>query len=75
MLNSFFGTRENGQAQTVSLKAWLSSRQVGEPLILVTHQVNITGLTSVVPRSGELVFAMLPSDGTVTVIGRQSTGA
>lgn len=75
LLNSFFGTRENGQAQTVSLKAWLSSRQVGEPLILVTHQVNITGLTSVVPRSGELVFAMLPSDGTVTVIGRQSTGA
>lgn len=75
LLNSFFGTPANGQAQTVSLKAWLSSRQVGEPLILVTHQVNITGLTSVVPRSGELVFAMLPSDGTVTVIGRQSTGA
>lgn len=75
LLNSFFGTPESGQEQTVSLKAWLSSHRVEWPQILVTHQVNITGLTSVVPRSGELVFATLPHHGTVAVIGRQSTGA
>ena len=44
-------------------------------IALVTHQVNITGLTSIVPRSGELVFATLDAGGAVSVIGRQSAGA
>jgi hypothetical protein len=45
------------------------------PLVLVTHQVNVTGLTSVVPRSGELVFISFDPAGGITVIGRQSAGA
>ena len=45
------------------------------PLVLVTHQVNVTGLTSIVPRSGELVFAKLDEAGAVAVIGRQSAEA
>lgn len=75
LLNSFFGEPENGRAQTEALKAWLAARPTDGPRVLVTHQVNITGLTSVVPRSGELVFATLGRAGTVLVIGRQSTGA
>lgn len=42
------------------------------PRVLVTHQVNITGLTSVVPRSGELVIATIGTDGAVSVVARQS---
>ncbi|MFN7124444.1 MAG: histidine phosphatase family protein [Allorhizobium sp.] len=74
LLNSFFGEPENGRAQTEALKTWLT-RPSDLPLVLVTHQVNITGLTSVVPRSGELVFATLDAGGAVSVIGRQSAGA
>ncbi|MBC2771705.1 histidine phosphatase family protein [Rhizobium sp. AQ_MP] len=77
LLNSFFGKPENGREQTEALRQWLSaySYTSGRPLILVTHQVNITGLTSIVPRSGELVFATMSGVGETDVIGRQSTGA
>lgn len=75
LLNSFFGEPENGRAQTEALRTWLTSRPSDLPLVLVTHQVNITGLTSVVPRSGELVFATFDAGGAVSVIGRQSAGA
>ncbi|CAN0492988.1 unnamed protein product, partial [Discosporangium mesarthrocarpum] len=33
-------------------------------------QVNITALTGVFPRSGEIVVARLGGDGGVTVLGR-----
>jgi hypothetical protein len=74
LLNSFFGGRADGREQTESLQAWLISTRSAAPRVLVTHQVNITGLTSVVPRSGELVFATIAGDGAVSVIGRQSAG-
>lgn len=75
LLNSFFGRPEDGTAQTEALRTWLSSHTSELPLVLVTHQVNITGLTSIVPRSGELVFASLDADRSVSVVGRQSTEA
>ncbi len=75
LLNSFFGRAENGATQTEALRAWLSSSPGDLPLVLVTHQVNITGLTSIVPRSGELVFTTMNSAGAISVIGRQSAGA
>lgn len=75
LLNSFFGTPENGRAQTDGLRRWLATMSSELPLVLVTHQVNVTGLTSVVPRSGELVFISFDPAGGITVIGRQSAGA
>ncbi|WP_244551873.1 histidine phosphatase family protein [Rhizobium sp. RU33A] len=75
LLNSFFGLPENGATQTEALRAWLSSSPGDLPLVLVTHQVNITGLTSIVPRSGELVFTTMNASGAISVIGRQSAGA
>lgn len=73
LLNSFFGTPEDGREQTMRLRDWLTSLPTTAPLVLVTHQVNVTGLTAVVPQSGELVFVSLDSAGGVTVIGREST--
>lgn len=74
LLNSFFDAPETGREQTEGLRAWLKHSQSSAPRVLVTHQVNITGLTSVVPRSGELVFAMIGRDGAVSVIARLSAG-
>ena len=54
-LNSFFETRERAQAQTAALRAWLAAQPAADTLVLVTHQVNITALTGIVPASGEIV--------------------
>lgn len=73
-LNSFFTDRGREPAQTAALKAWISKdrpvRTAGNPVVLVTHQVNITALTRVFPRSGEIVIARLGADGGVEVLGR-----
>lgn len=73
-LNSFFTDRASEPAQTAALKAWIvkdrALRTAGNPLVLVTHQVNITALTGVFPRSGEIVIARLGADGGVEVLGR-----
>ncbi|MEQ8709806.1 MAG: histidine phosphatase family protein [Rhodospirillales bacterium] len=68
-LNSFFESRQNGPRQTAALRQWLGSQSLAEPLVLVTHQVNITALTGVFPSSGEIVVFRLLADGAVDVIG------
>ncbi|THV22996.1 histidine phosphatase family protein [Peteryoungia ipomoeae] len=75
LLNSFFGTPADGKRQTENLRAWLvdgAARKAQPAFILVTHQVNITALTGIVPLSGEIVFAAVSGDGTVSVLGRQA---
>ena len=69
-LNSFFQDRSKGPAQTDALKTILSSRKAGAPIVLVTHQVNITALTDIFPTSGEIVVVNVRADGTVDVAGR-----
>lgn len=68
-LNSFFDAPARGERQTAELRDWLAARNAGKPLVLVTHQVNITALTGVYPRSGEVIVARMNPDGTVTVLG------
>lgn len=68
-LNSFFEAREQGPAQTAALKRWLQDYDGGKPLVLVTHQVNITGLLGVGTQSGETVIARFDPDGTFEVMG------
>lgn len=75
LLNSFFGRMQGGREQTDALRAWLASRRPETPSVLVTHQVNVTGLTSIIPASGDLVFTAFDAGGEITVIGRQSAGA
>jgi phosphohistidine phosphatase SixA len=67
-LNSFFEQPEFKVPQTEALKAFLLEvRPRRGNLILVTHQVNITALTDVVPSQGEMVVASLEDDGRLTV--------
>jgi phosphohistidine phosphatase SixA len=68
-LNSFFDDRASGPAQTQALQEWLSRRTDRRPLVLVTHQVNITALTGFTPRSGEAVVARTAKDGSVEKLG------
>lgn len=60
-LNSFFAQPNRAKPQTLALKTWLVAARHERPLVLVTHQVNITELTKVFPESGELVFIKKPS--------------
>jgi phosphohistidine phosphatase SixA len=68
-LNSFFEDRTTANAQTAQTLARLSALPAGARPILVTHQVNISALTGVVPGSGEIIVAEL-RNGALTVTGR-----
>ncbi|WP_083952781.1 MULTISPECIES: histidine phosphatase family protein [unclassified Thalassospira] len=63
-LNSFFRNRSTEAAQTAEIKAKLASLSGDEKLLLVTHQVNITALTDIFPRSGEIILFRMSDDGT-----------
>lgn len=69
-LNSFFRRQGRRDAQTTALKDWLQARSSDMPLVLVTHQVNISALTGVYPKSGELIFVEMDDTGSVRVIDR-----
>jgi phosphohistidine phosphatase SixA len=69
-LNSFFGDRPNEPAQMAELRRFLAEEGLGERLLLVTHQVNITALTGLVPRAGEIVVLSRDSYGRLAVTGR-----
>lgn len=67
-LNSFFGDGSEGPEQTATVRRFLRSHGQ-EPVILVTHQVNVTALTGVYPGDGEMVVMRPRPDGHV-VAGR-----
>lgn len=73
-LDSFFTQAGRGPAQTTALREWLSRPHDGSPRVLVTHQVNITGLTGVVPRSGEMIVVQPMANGDMRVMGRLEPG-
>ena len=72
-LNSFFGHYERRDAQTGQLLDWLKGQHLDRPIVLVTHQVNITALTGVYPDSGELVIVHRAANGEIKVIGTIGT--
>ena len=69
-LNSFFADRSTREAQTRATRELLAALPAGETAVLVSHQVNITALTGVYPRSGEVVLLRVGGDGTLEVVGR-----
>jgi phosphohistidine phosphatase SixA len=72
-LNSFFQNYDQKDASTESLKLWLSGQEIDKPLVLVTHQVNITALTGVYPSSGEIVVVKKDAQGELKVLGSIKT--
>jgi phosphohistidine phosphatase SixA len=69
-LNTFFGERARAPQQSAALAAFLRARPPGAPLILVPHQVNISGFTGAFMRSGELGGVALPRGEPPEVLGR-----
>lgn len=69
-LNSFYQNWDERQADTDTLKNWLMTDAEGAgPAILVTHQVNISALTDIVPASGEIVVVRVDAGGTLQNVG------
>lgn len=68
-LNSFFRDGGREAVQTAEVRALIKNRPKGTSLVLVTHQVNITALSGVIPRSGEIVVVR-PDGENLTVMGR-----
>jgi len=68
-LNSFFRDRERGPEQTQALREKIAGMDLSQPVVMVTHQVNITSLTSVFPSSGEILVLRRLDDGEIDVVG------
>lgn len=60
VLDSFFAQSDRRTGQTAALRQLVNSLPETPPVVLITHQVNITALTGVVPRSGEGLILALP---------------
>jgi phosphohistidine phosphatase SixA len=74
-LDSFFENRSREPEQTRAVRALIAEPFAGGNLILVTHQVNITALTGIVPAMGEIVVLSPQPGGTVRIAGRLGPGA
>jgi len=69
VLNSFFQQYERRDPQTEQLQQLIAGRDLSRPLVMVTHQVNITALTNVYPGSGDLVVIRREENGRISVVG------
>lgn len=72
VLGSFFEEPQLRHQRTRELRAWIATAADG-PLILVTHQVNITALSGIVPASGEAVVFQRQAGAGLTLIDRFTT--
>jgi hypothetical protein len=67
--DSFFDARDRRDAASEAARKVIAGWQGAGALVVATHQVNITALTSVFPRSGEGVVVRW-QNGQVVVVGR-----
>jgi phosphohistidine phosphatase SixA len=67
--NSFFSNRANEPETTARAAAILASWAGPGVLVVVTHQVNITALTDIVPRPGEGIIVKAET-GALRAVGR-----
>jgi phosphohistidine phosphatase SixA len=69
-LNSLIDSTADRDGQTAAVRSFIAGWQ-GPPLILVTHQVNITALTGLFVADGEMIV-LRPGVGSHAVAGRLS---
>jgi phosphohistidine phosphatase SixA len=74
-LDSFFDDRSREPEQTRAVRALIAEVRSDGNLVLVTHQVNITALTGVVPAPGEMIILRAELDGALRVVGRLGPAA
>ncbi|WP_373533812.1 histidine phosphatase family protein [Microcoleus sp.] len=70
-LNSFFSDSSQEARQTATIrKLIVDNRNTKGAIIMVTHQVNITAITDIVPQSGEAVILKSDRQGKIQIFGR-----
>ncbi|MFD0857958.1 histidine phosphatase family protein [Roseovarius aquimarinus] len=69
-LNSHFAGRGDREAQARAVREVLAELPADARPLLVTHQVNITALSGVFPRSGEIVVTLPNENGQLVEAGR-----
>ncbi|MEG3861184.1 histidine phosphatase family protein [Microcoleus sp. herbarium12] len=70
-LNSFFSDSSQEARQTATVrKLIVDNRNTKGAVIMVTHQVNITAITNIVPQSGEAVILKSDPQGKIKIVGR-----
>ena len=69
-LDSFFASRARASQQTAELVAQVNGLARGAPMVLVSHQVNISALTGIYPTSGEGLILVLPLGVPAQVLAR-----
>jgi phosphohistidine phosphatase SixA len=74
-LDSFFEDRSREAERTRAVRAELAGPLPVGNLVLVTHQVNITALTGIVPATGEMVILTPQPGGDFRVAGRLGPAA
>ncbi|MDX1818933.1 MAG: histidine phosphatase family protein, partial [Marinobacter sp.] len=73
-LNSFFQNRGDRLAQTRETVDQVNALGPGVPVVLVSHQVNITALAGIYPSSNEGVILALPLSDEPSVLARITPG-
>jgi len=74
-LDSFFEDRSREPEQTRAVRALMAEPRAGGTLVLITHQVNITALTGIVPAMGEMIVLSPQPGGNVRIAGRLGPAA
>ncbi|MDX2099408.1 MAG: histidine phosphatase family protein [Leptolyngbyaceae cyanobacterium bins.59] len=70
VLNSFFQNRSTERSQTEQLRQFiLKNHDTKGVIILVTHQVNITAISNIVPPSGAAVVMRASTPNQVQLVG------
>lgn len=69
-LNSFFAEPALAAGRLREVRELIANHVWRKPVVLVTHQVTITGLTKAYPSSGEMVVVKREASGELTVVGR-----
>jgi phosphohistidine phosphatase SixA len=69
-LNSFFQNRRTEGKQTATVRQLIVNHRPNSGiLLLVTHQVNITAISGIIPRSGAAVVLKANDQGRIEVVG------
>jgi hypothetical protein len=70
-LNSFFDARSTETQQTQQVRQFLVQNQdTSGAIVMVTHQVNITALSGVVPQQGEAVIMQVKDGDRLEVVAQ-----
>ncbi|MFM2043619.1 MAG: hypothetical protein RLY86_2195 [Pseudomonadota bacterium] len=69
-LDSFFNDRSMEPEQSAAVLARIRTWAGPGTLVMVTHQVNITALTGIIPRQGEIAVVSVAPGGSPILHGR-----